>query len=895
MIPEQKLSGTVKRLSPHNQERLSGESLLFCLFLIISKCIRILAMKFKVSHKIFEAYPTLIEAVVILRNINNKATSNEILKLLREAEQKQKHEFEGKELAKHPIIAAWREAFMAFGSKPNKYSSSVEALLKRVIKGNKLPDISPLVNLYNYCSIKHILPFGGEDFVGVYGDMGLSYCTGEEEFTPILSKDNEPPDKGEISWGDGKGITCRKWNWRQCDRTKVTPNTREGYFIIDGLPPATRENIQKAGEELISLAKKYLGADGEIYWLDKDHPEVEVNINTKKLSDTQEDNAFKSPSGGSNKIVKPTSSRKNIEKKQLFDEYEDKNSAKYQLRELIWKAVQKAGFGKIISRDDIRIEHPQAENFGDYATNAALLLAGKARKNPNELAKQICDLVDQSALIDQIENVGGFINIKLTREWLLEGLKTIISLQDTYGTIKEKKDFRIIIEFGQPNTHKMPHIGHLFSYILGESIARIVDALGLQLFRANYQGDIGPHVAKCIWAFLKEKPAVPGTSKGKADLLQLMYQHGATAYQDDEKAKKEINEINRKIYTKDTELTKVWQETRSWSVNFYKEFEKRIGVHYDRYYFESEMADKGAKIVKGNIGKVFKKSQGAIIFEGSKFGLHDRVFVTKLGTPTYEAKDMALQEIKYNEWPFDYMIIMTAHEQNEYFNVVFKALEQLNPIFKGRLFHLGFGMINLKGMKMSSRTGNIITGISLVDQAATAIKNILKEKDGFSPDKENEIVEKVGIAATKYSFLKKNPLQNSVFDFNESISFEGDSGPYLQYTYARAKSILREINSPIAYRFSPTTELNDEEVALLRTLYKFPEVVLDAGNNLAPNLICTYLFDLAQKFNLFYKKHKVLKAESNEIKNMRLTLTAATAQVIKNGLRLLGIEVLERM
>jgi arginyl-tRNA synthetase len=274
--------------------------------------------------------------------------------------------------------------------------------------------------------------------------------------------------------------------------------------------------------------------------------------------------------------------------------------------------------------------------------------------------------------------------------------------------------------------------------------------------------------------------------------------------------------------------------------------------------------------------------------------LHDRVFITKRGTPTYEAKDMALQPIKYKEWPFDNMVITTAHEQNEYFAVVFKALEELDKNFKGKLNHLGFGMVNLKSGKMSSREGNIITGIGLIEQGIEAVRKIIDDKENLSEKEKVEISEKVGIAAIKYSLLKGNPLQDTTFDFEESISFEGNSGPYLQYTYARAQSILREASSDQQSAISDQQRFNKEEMALLRTFYKFPEVVSDAAKNLAPNLICSYLFDLAQKFNLFYKKHQVLKAKSDE-QETRLALTAATAQVLKNGLYLLGIEVLEKM
>lgn len=884
-------------------------------------------MKFTVSKKLFEQYPDLIEAVVVLKDIDNTVDGSDILKLLRTEERVKQNALEKGKLGDHPKIKPWRDAFQSFGSKPSKFPSSVEALLKRVLQGQKLPDVNPLVNLYNYCSIKHILPFGGEDFEGVYGDMELRHCDGTEEYYAIFSDENEPPDKGEIAWVDDRGVTCRKWNWRQCDRTKITEETTEGYFIIDRLPTVGKQEqgngellkteIENAAKEFIELAEKHLGAKGEVHWITKETPEVEIDVKTRVL----EQEAKGQPAVGyqlSAKATQEASSKqavanKNVSEKQAeldqsskkkshgrktstdFINVVDNTLPLYQIRRGVYAAVEKAGFAEGLQEEDINIEHPQDEKFGDYSTNIAMILAGRLQKNPKEIAEKIKIHIDMGDLVEDISVVGGFINFILKSEWLVKQVREIVTKAEDYGTFDEN-GVRLIIEYGQPNTHKMPHIGHLFSYVLGGSLVNIAKALGYTVFRANYQGDVGPQVAKCMWAYMKEKPEIPDTPKERAELLQLMYQTGSAAYESDPVAKDEIDELNKKIYRKDPAVIDLWTKTRSWSLEFYAEFEKLLGVGYERAFFESETAEEGKKIVEENIGNVFTKSDGAVIFEGSKYGLHDRVFITKKGTPTYEGKDMALQPMKYKVWPFDKMIIMTAHEQHEYFKVVFKALEVLDPKWRDKLMHIGFGMVNLKGGKISSRKGNIITGIELIDQGIAAIREIVEDRDKLTTDQKEDIAKVVGVGAIKYSFLKTDPLQDMTFDFEESVSFEGNSGPYLQYTYARAKSILREATFETqSSKLETGYNFNAEELSLLRTLYKFPEVVLNAGNALAPNLMCNYLFDLAQKFNSFYKKHSVLQADSEEQTQMRLAITAATAQVLKNGLHLLGIEVLEKM
>lgn len=972
-------------------------------------------MKFLISHEITQKFPDAIECIVVLRNINNRVGGDKIYNLLLQQQENKKTELKDVDISKHKYIKPWRTAYKSFGSDPDKYHSSLEALLLRVLQGQKLPNINPLVNLYNYFSIKYLLPFGGEDFGGVYGNMTLKYAKGSEEYTPIMSNKIEHPNKGEICWIDEKGVTCRRWNWRQCERTKITESTKSGYFIIDGLPPVTKKQIRIAALDFIEMANQYFGAEGKIFWLHSEKSEAQIGIKTKAIivkdeTDTVRDlfknvvlaeitNIQKHPdtdnlkiinlNTGNGQVQNITSSegykegdlvpflhnnnfipgylifknqKKLIEKKDFlgkesnglilaynelgiedkeklykfpynkalfgknafdffskeekdsivsnlntkkrkpdtkwhqpalpFQQFEDKNQIKYQIKKLLYNSVSKIFKDSIPGEEEISVEIPQKESFGDYSSNIAMILAGKIKRNPHEIASEITKNIEPNKYIEKVETIGGFINFKLDKNYLLDNLNQILKSSDRYGMKFDTTDYKIIVEFGQPNTHKMPHIGHLFSYVLGESLSRLIKAIGLNVYKANYQGDIGPHVAKCIWAFLRFKPAIPKTAGGKAQMLQLMYQKGSEAYYKNDKSKLEIDQINKKIYTEDASIVKVWEETRNWSVEFYKQFEKKLYVTYDKSYFESMVAEEGKKIVESNIGKVFKKSEGAIIFEGSKFGLHDRVFITKKGTPTYEAKDMALQPIKYKYFPYNFMIISTAHEQNEYFNVVFKALEELDTKYKGKLYHLGFGMLNLKTGKMSSRTGNIITGVDLIDQSISAIRELIKDRKNLTEIEKEEVANVVGIGAVKYSLLKTNPLQDTIFNFQESINFEGNSGPYLQYTYARAKSILKNQN----LRFENSLyEPNDLEISILRTFSHFDEIVFAAASTLSPNILANYLFSLAQKFNLFYKKYKVLKAEDKDITNFRLALTMASSQILKNGLNLLGIKILEKM
>ncbi len=545
---------------------------------------------------------------------------------------------------------------------------------------------------------------------------------------------------------------------------------------------------------------------------------------------------------------------------------------------LLQAALKKNG----LDARDINLEHPTNPAHGDYSTNVAFASAKQLKKQPLELAQQIKDSVPQDELVEKVTvEKPGFINFFLSGKALLQELKNI----NENVKNKSKAEKTILLEYGQPNTHKTPHIGHLFSYIFGESLARIIEYQGNKIIRANYQGDIGPHVAKCLYQVKKRGQEIKKlkTLKDKIDFLQKCYQEGSKLYEEDKKVRSEIDELNQKIYHRDPEILKLWQETRKWCLDFFKQFEQTLGIKYDKYYFESEIAARGKTIVEKFVGKIFEKSDQAIIFQGEKFGLHTRVFITKFGMPTYEAKDIALNELK-KQLNFDLSIVTTASEQNEYYKVVTKASELIFPELEGKLKHLGFGLVHLKTGRMSSRTGEIVDAFSLVDLTQAEIKKQYKT--------DVSLAEAIALAAIKYSFLKSDAYKNIVFDWEKSIAKEGDSGPYLLYTYVRTQSILGK-----APKFTlPTTvsNLNPEEKNILRSIYQFPEVIERAAKHYSPHLITTYLFQLAQSFNFFYQKHPVLKA-NKETKELRLALTYAVGKILEEGLYLLGIETVKKM
>ncbi len=582
------------------------------------------------------------------------------------------------------------------------------------------------------------------------------------------------------------------------------------------------------------------------------------------------------------------------------------------IQEDIKDVVQKACATLGYKTEEIALEHPESAEHGDYSTNVALVLAKKLSKNPHEVAEEIRSRILDTKYqilntsIEKVEVAGpGFINFFLSKEYFLSALQDVQRKKDAYGKNSISKGKRVLVEFTDPNPFKEFHIGHLYSNIVGESLSRLFEATGAAVKRANYQGDIGLHVAKAVWGMQKDMESQgmtlqalgKKTLKERIHFLGSAYARGARAHEEDPKAKLEIEDLNQKIFSLDKTVKEFYQKGRKWSLEYFETIYKRLGTKFDYYYFESEVGKAGLALVQKGLEKgIFEKSQGAVIFPGEKYGLHSRVFINSLGLPTYEAKELGLAPTKYKDFKYDLSLIVTGNEIIDYFKVLIAALKELEPSLAEKTHHLSHGMVRLPEGKMSSRTGTVITAESLLEEVKTRVFKVMESSGTDMPTKEREnAAEGIALGAVKYSLLRVGLGKDIIFDFDTSLNLEGESGPYLQYTYARCKSILRKVKlSPTKFKLSPT-KFTPEEMALLRLLYRFEEVVQEAAEKFSPNLVCNFVFDLAQRYNLFYNTSPVLKAETKELKDFRLLLTVSVAQVIENGLSLLGIKTLERM
>lgn len=554
------------------------------------------------------------------------------------------------------------------------------------------------------------------------------------------------------------------------------------------------------------------------------------------------------------------------------------------MRENIKKIIQKAVGLEVPS---FLVEVPAEATHGDYSSNVALVLSKKIGKNPREIANEILAKIEKTKFIEKVEVAGaGFINFYLSRDYFVSQLKNIDKNVGRNNTLKGQK---LIVEFTDPNPFKEFHIGHLMSNSIGESICRIIDFQGAKIKRANYQGDVGLHVAKAIWGNLKN-PALS---------WQEAYVFGAKKYEEDELAKKEIIELNKKIFERsDKSVNKIYDDGKKLSLKYFEEIYKKLGTKFDYYFFESQMAPAGKKLVMENLGKVFEKGEnGAVIFPGEKFGLHTRVFINSEGLPTYEAKELALANIKYGQYKYDKSVIITGNEINEYFKVLLCAMGKIYPKLAEKTKHIGHGMMRLPEGKMSSRTGKVITFEFLLSEVEKLVEQKIAGRE-LSETEKKDITQKVAIGALKYSILKQSIGSDIVYDFEKSISFEGDSGPYLQYAYARAQSILRKaktekVKSDTNLRM--TSEFTNIKTSRLEKMMTyFPEIVAKAGDQLEPHGIAIYLTELAREFNNYYAHNKIVD-KADEFSPYKLAIVEKFSLIMKNGLWILGIDVLEKM
>lgn len=543
-----------------------------------------------------------------------------------------------------------------------------------------------------------------------------------------------------------------------------------------------------------------------------------------------------------------------------------------------------------IGYPDALVEFTKDLANGDITTNVAMRYAAEQGINPRDLAAKIVVELGEVEHVEKIEIAGpGFINFWVDRDYVVAEIKNIITTTD-YGYNQVLQGKKVLIEHSSPNLFKPFHVGHAMNNAIGEAIKGLYLVAGAEVVSISYPSDVSLGIGKAVWSLLQKDVdtlTTLATLQEKLDFLGQCYVDGTREFENSDQVKEEVREITRQIYeNEDTDAVAAYELGKSLTLEYFQEITKSLGSEFNDFIFESQAGEVGRKIVKEHTAEVFAVSDGAVVFVGEKYGLHTRVFINSEGYPTYEAKDVGLLKLKFDKYNPDISVTVTDIEQGPYFEVMITAAGEINPVWQEKTIHVTHGRMTLQGKKMSSRLGGIPT-------ASEILATLYAEIDSQSPKQlSKDDVHSIAVAALKYAILKNTPGKNVNFDPSTSLSFEGDSGPYLQYSAVRAQSLLvkaAELNIVPQMDRVPDNSLEVEKL-----LIRFPQVISRAVDELAPQMIVLFLTELASAYNSFYASGRIADPD-NKLAPYQLAVSQAVIRVLKNGLTVLGMQIPSEM
>jgi arginyl-tRNA synthetase len=570
-----------------------------------------------------------------------------------------------------------------------------------------------------------------------------------------------------------------------------------------------------------------------------------------------------------------------------------------------------------LREDQIQVQKTRREFTGDF-TVVVFPLLRYSKLSPEETGKILGEYMQEhSSMVAGFNVIKGFLNLDISQEYWKEFMDGEAKLK-SYGKVETAKNSPLVmIEFSSPNTNKPLHLGHIRNNLLGHSVANILQVSGKRVQKVNLVNDRGIHICKSMLAWKKEGNGASPESTGKkgdhlvgdyyvrfdqlykAEVAELMEQgKGREEAEAGTKVLEEAREMLRLWETDDKEVRALWERMNTWVYKGFEETYRRMGISFDKTYYESSTYKLGRRLVLEGVkqGVLYKKEDGSIWANLEDEGLDHKLLLRSDGTSVYMTQDVGTAHQRYEESGFDSHIYVVGNEQNYHFQVLKLVLKKLGYKWADRLYHLSYGMVELPEGKMKSREGTVVDADDLMEEMEKTARQMSEELgklEDFSEAEKSRIFKQVGMGALKYFILKVDPKKNMTFDPRESVDFNGNTGPFIQYTYARIRSVSRKGKD--MEKCSSSQELNEKEIALVRMIYEYPEVLREAAQALNPSLVANYLYELAREFNQFYHDHSILSADVPAQISQRLLLTDVTGNIIESGMELLGIEVPERM
>ncbi|PID83583.1 arginine--tRNA ligase [Candidatus Campbellbacteria bacterium] len=556
---------------------------------------------------------------------------------------------------------------------------------------------------------------------------------------------------------------------------------------------------------------------------------------------------------------------------------------KKEIQENILQALEELG---IVYAGKISVENPDVLKMGDFSSNIAMVLSKQEKTCPRELAQQIITKIQPNQNIAKVEVAGpGFINFFLSKKYFSD------FVNDEHLNLNILKNKKFLIEHSSPNLFKPFHIGHLVNNAVGESLFRVFQFAKADIKQISFPSDKSLGIAKTVWGLKhkmqQEKNELVFDIKSFGDAYVL----GTQEFEKSEDVKNEVIQINKDIYNEEGENFEIYKKGVEISKQYFLDITKRLGSRFDGFIYESESEEVGKEIIQNNIGKVFKKSEGAIIFEGSKYGVYDNVFINSDGFATYSGKDLGLLQKKFSLYDFDKSITLTDIEQKGHFQVVKKAAGLIEKSWEEDSEYISHGRLGFAGnVKISSRYGNVPLAADLIDKVKESIKEKIKDRD-FEKKEQEEIMEKLAIGTLKYTILKVSCGKNMVFDFQKALSLQGNTESYLNYSLVRALSVLEKTNQENTKEDAQkTSDVSEFE----QNLCRFDDIILKVIESYSPHHLANYLHQIATDFNSFYAETKILDQENqNYLYNLKLT--KKFSKIMQKGLDLLGIQFVEKM
>ena len=566
----------------------------------------------------------------------------------------------------------------------------------------------------------------------------------------------------------------------------------------------------------------------------------------------------------------------------------------------------------------LQLQKTRKEFTGDY-TLVVFPLLKRSRKSPDATAAEIGEaLVAECPIVESTNTIKGFLNIALKADFWLEEYKKIASAEN-YG-IAPSNGKSVMVEYSSPNTNKPLHLGHIRNNLLGYSVAQILSACGYNVIKANLVNDRGIHICKSMLAWLRYgEGETPASSGMKGDHLVGKYyvefdKHYKAEVKalveggmDEEQAKKEApimkeaRTMLQKWEAHDPEVYALWEKMNGWVYEGFDATYKAMGVSFDKVYYESQTYLLGKDIVADGLekGVFYRREDGSVWIDLTADGLDEKLLLRGDGTSVYMTQDLGTALSRQRDENLDGIIYVVGNEQNYHFQVLKLVLKKMGYEWSDNIFHLSYGMVELPEGKMKSREGTVVDADDLIDdmvQTAREMSEELGKLDGMSPEEQDAIAHIVGLGALKYFILKVDPKKTMLFNPRESIDFNGNTGPFIQYTYARIRSVLRKAaEAGVEGVVAEGLSLIPEEVEIVKYLADFPQTVLQAGATYSPSVIGAYVYDLAKMYNSYYHDHSILREERENVRAFRVALSATIAEIIGRGMALMGIEVPERM